>query len=260
MAAKGTGYKGKGKGKGKGLYYAGTIEEDDMEDMDRQEKEESEQQSEQKPDDAWWLGSMNALTREPKTSWTQPMPQKGATNRLAVLAEPDTHGTASAASHSTSEAQEKTMGRSTKLGKRKKVSWSQAPEWCWYTRVPRVQYLMMEEETKSVCAIAKDIPRAGFRLVEAVVDSVAEGSVVPPNVFPGEIRASAMSKTGGKYEAATGTRMPNLGQRVTFKAQGGEMEHIKTGRKMMLVKKGGFTSYECGQQRTLQVFQGQGSE
>ena len=34
--------------------------------MERQEKEESEQQSEETPDDAWWLGSMNALTREPK--------------------------------------------------------------------------------------------------------------------------------------------------------------------------------------------------
>ena len=71
MEAKGKGYKGKGKGKGKGLYYAGTNEENETEDiMDRQEKEESEQQSEETPDDAWWLGSMNVLTREPKTSWT----------------------------------------------------------------------------------------------------------------------------------------------------------------------------------------------
>ena len=61
--------------------------------MDRKEKEESEQQSEETLGDAWWLGSMNALTREPKTSWTQPIPQKRATNRFAVLAEPDTHVT-----------------------------------------------------------------------------------------------------------------------------------------------------------------------
>ena len=71
---------------------------------------------------------------------------------------------------------------------------------------------MKEEETKSVCAIAKDTPRAGFRLVEAAVDSGAEESVAPPNVFPGEMRGSAMSKTGGKYKAANGTRIPNLGQ------------------------------------------------
>ena len=138
------------------------------------------------------------------------MSQKGATNRFAVLAELDTHGTESAASHATSEAQRKTTGRSTKLGKRKKVNWSQAPEWCWHTRVPRVQYLMKEEEPKSVLAIAKDTPRAGSRLVETVVDSGAEESVTPPNVFPGKIHA--MSKTGGKYKAANGTRIPNLGQ------------------------------------------------
>ena len=66
------------------------------------------------PDDAWWLVSMNALTRETKTSWIQPMPQKGATKRFAVLAEPDTRGTASAASHATSETQKRTTGRSPK--------------------------------------------------------------------------------------------------------------------------------------------------
>ena len=48
--------------------------------------------------------------------------------------------------------------------------------------------------------------------MEAVVDSGAEESEAPPNVFPGEIHASAMSKTGGKYKAAAGTRVPNLGQ------------------------------------------------
>ena len=164
--------KAKAKGMERACIMLEPIEENDTEDiMDRREKEESKQQSEETLDDAWWLGSMNALTREPKTSWTQPMPQKGATNRFAVLAEPDTHDTASTASHATSEAQKKSTGRPTKLGKGKKVSWSQAPEWCWYTRVPRVQYLMEEKEAKSVCAIAKDTPRAGFRLVEAVVYS-----------------------------------------------------------------------------------------
>ena len=112
------------------------------------------------------------------------MPQKGSTNRFEVLAEPDTHDTASNASQATCEAFQKSTGRPTKLGNRKKVSWTQAPEWCWYTRVPRVQHLMKENEVKSVCAIAKDTPSAGFRLVEAVVDSVAEESVTPSHVFP----------------------------------------------------------------------------
>ena len=73
----------KAKGRQRVLYYVGTNEEDETEDiMERQEKEEPEHQREETPDDAWWLGSMNALTREPKTSWVQPMPQKGATNRF----------------------------------------------------------------------------------------------------------------------------------------------------------------------------------
>ena len=48
--------------------------------------------------------------------------------------------------------------------------------------------------------------------MEAVVDSGAEEPVTLPNVFQGEIRAIAMSKTGGKYKAPNGTRIPNLGQ------------------------------------------------
>ena len=72
---------------------------------------------------------------------------------------------------------------------------------------------MKKAETKSVCAIVKDAPRAAFRLVEAVVDSWAEESVAPPDVLPGEVHASAMPKTGGKYRAASGIRIPNLGQR-----------------------------------------------
>ena len=57
-------------------------------------------------------------------------------------------------------------------------------KWCWHTLVPRVQRLMQEEWTKSVCAVAKDTPSAGSRLVEAVVDSGAEASVAPPKGFP----------------------------------------------------------------------------
>ena len=64
-----------------------------------------------------------------------------------------------------------------------------------------------------MCVVAKDTPRAGSRSVEAVVDSGSEESVATPNAFSGEIHASAMSKTGGKYKAANGTRIPNLGRR-----------------------------------------------
>ena len=55
--------------------------------------------------------------------------------------------------------------------------------------------------------------------------------------------------------------MAAAGNGVIFKAQGGEIEHIKTGRKMTLVKKKEeITFYECGLQQTLQVFQGWRSE
>ena len=109
--------------------------------------------------------------------------------------------------------------------------------------VPRAQWLMKEAETKSVVAVAKDIPRAGGH---------------------GEFHASDMSKVGGTHKAADGTRMLNLGQQNVrfriheghvcglvlqiadvegsliaasqlaaagnraFKAQGGDIENIKT--------------------------------
>ena len=125
-------------------------------------------------------------------------------------------------------------------GQEKKVSWSDTPRWCWYTRVPRVQYLMKEEETKS----------AGSRMVVAVA-------------------VLGASKAGGKYQAANGTRIPNLRhQKIrvrndeghvcgmgfqiadavaiggswkpsNIQGTGSEFENIKTGRKMTLVRRGG---------------------
>ena len=55
-----------------------------MEDTaDHQEKEESEHQSGGTAhDDAWWVGSMNSLTRESRIRWADHTPQKGATNRF----------------------------------------------------------------------------------------------------------------------------------------------------------------------------------
>ena len=50
------------------------------------------------------------------------------------------------------------------------------------------------------------------KLVEAVVDSGAEESVTGPGVFPGVVVPSAMSRSGRKYRAANGSRIPNLGQ------------------------------------------------
>ena len=107
-----------------------------------------------------------------------------------------------------------------------------------------------------------------------MVDTVATETVAPPHAFPDEIHASAMSKAGGKHKAANGIRIPNLGQQqVRFRSDeghvcsvgfqiadverplkaasrlaaagnratphGGEIEKIKTGRKMPLARRGG---------------------
>ena len=74
--------------------------------------------------------------------------------------------------------------------------------------------------TKDVCAVTKPNPAAS-QVVEAVVDSGAEESVAPPGLFAGVMEPSAMSKAGGKYRAANGTRIRNLGQQmVRFRAEG----------------------------------------
>jgi hypothetical protein len=63
-----------------------------------------------------------------------------------------------------------------------------------------------------VGAVAKDNADGKTRIVEAVVDSGAEESVAPPGCFPGVVVPSRMSRAGGKYRAANGARIPNLGQ------------------------------------------------
>ena len=65
-------------------------------------RERSEQQGDGTTDGAWLFGSMNALARGPRIRWALPTPQNGATNRFAVLAEPDTDGIVDAATHTAS--------------------------------------------------------------------------------------------------------------------------------------------------------------
>jgi hypothetical protein len=59
-------------------------------------------------------------------------------------------------------------------------------------------------------------------LVEAVVDSGAEESASPPKIFPGSIVPSAMSRSGGKYRAAKGARIPNRQQKVMLMNDDGQ--------------------------------------
>jgi hypothetical protein len=72
--------------------------------------------------------------------------------------------------------------------------------------------LVSETSTERfVGAVAKDETDGRYRVM-AVVDSGAEESVAPPGCSPGMIVPCRMSKSGGKYRAANGARIPNLGQ------------------------------------------------
>ena len=63
----------------------------------------------------------------------------------------------------------------------------------------------------------------GWREVVAVVDSGAEETVVPPGPLPGLVAESPMQRAGGRYRAANGSRIPNLGQqRATFRTAEGQ--------------------------------------
>ena len=48
----------------------------------------------------------------------------------------------------------------------------------------------------------------------AVVDSGAEETVAPPGLLPGQVEESPMQRAGGRYRAANGSRLLNLGQQV----------------------------------------------
>ena len=63
----------------------------------------------------------------------------------------------------------------------------------------------------------------GWKEVIAVVDSGAEETVAPPGLLPGVVAESPMQRAGGRYRAANGARIPNLGQqRATFQTTDGQ--------------------------------------
>ena len=117
---------------------------------------------------------------------------------------------------------------------------------------------------------------SGARIIEAVVDSGAEDSVTPPNLFAGPVAPSPMSRAGRNYRAANGSPIPNLGQmiahfrdgegracgipfqvaeverplisvsrmaaagcRVSFQENTGEILHVASGRRLPLVRRNG---------------------
>ena len=188
-------------------YSARAREEDEEEEeTDRVvETEWSTSDRESATDDAWWLGSVNALSRECEMCRAQPPPTMSVANRFAVLAgdvDGDVQlscqrfGSTNTAKH-TGGIQRDTTMRSPEPGQRQKVSWNAA------------ELLPVDPRTTSqasgdhngVCCFQGCTNRR-TRLVEAVADSGAEENVAPPKLFPGEIRASAMSRVG-KYSHGT---------------------------------------------------------
>ena len=129
-------------------------------------------------------------------------------------------------------------------------------------------------EEKLVCNLERRGP--GWRTVTAVVDSGAEETVAPPGLLPGRVMSSAMQRSGGRYRAANGAWIPNLGEtkaafttaegrtftlkfqvagverplisvsqlararhRVEFAAEAGYIVHKATGRRIKLHRVGG---------------------
>ena len=58
-------------------------------------------------------------------------------------------------------------------------------------------------------------------------------------VKKGYVRGMGFQVVDVERPLIAASQLAAAGNRVTFKAQGGEIEHSKTGRKMMFVKKGG---------------------
>ena len=94
---------------------------------------------------------------------------------------------------------------------------------------PCVGILTMEGrqgEDRLLCGLGQ--PAAGqqpdgWREVVAVVDSGAEETVAPPGLLPGPVAESPVQRAGGRYRAANGARIPNMGQqRATFKTTEGQ--------------------------------------
>ena len=135
---------------------------------------------------------------------------------------------------------------------------------------------------------------AAKHTVEAVVDSGAEESVAPPGFFAAPVVPSAMSRAGGRYRAANGTRIRNLGQQlvhfsvaeghkcgmpfqvaeverplisvaqlaaagntVELGVDGGRIVNRTTGRSIALLRKGVSTSCRCASARP-RIFRGKG--
>ena len=72
--------------------------------------------------------------------------------------------------------------------------------------------LLSDWKDTSIPLANLDAPRPGFQIVEAVFDTGAFKSCTPPNLFPGKVRASKMSKAGKGFAGPDKSPIPNLGE------------------------------------------------
>ena len=99
----------------------------------------------------------------------------------------------------------------------------------WITRRSRqrgrraaVKLAALYCEAPEAPLVAPVVNPSRTRVIEAVVDSGAEESVAPPDLFNEEVVPSVMSREGRCYRAANGSPIENLGQMVVrFKDEGG---------------------------------------
>ena len=148
----------------------------------------------------------------------------------------------------------------------------------WYVKDRDIRVLTVDRagQDRLVCSLGRPSADGGWREIAAVVDSGAEETVAPPGLFPGEVAESPMQRSGGRYRAANGARIPNLGQqrvsfrpseghgcslrfqvadverplisvsqlgktghKVEFDGDKGHIVHVRTGRRLRLQREGG---------------------
>jgi hypothetical protein len=208
---KGGGKGGKG-GKGKGIYECG----DD--DYEGGHADDADAPADEEHDDCWFFDSLCRLGHD-----------RGALrgNTFEALAEDDDGGDEVLTPEAwppPSAGAAAPARRQLRGVERKTRGWSKAP---WTPGASKRRCggqldLLVGDSFVSQSAAACSINAVGeddekCRTVEAVLDSGAVDSVVPPGLFSSRVTPSPMSRSGRTYRAANGSRIKNLGQqRVDF--------------------------------------------
>ena len=220
---------GKGKGgKGKGIYECG---EDDYE--GGHEEIAADAPTAEEHEDCWFFDSLCRLSHGSSTLRGNRFEALAEDDDVEVLAAemwPQISATNSERQISASnpERQISMSGRSEAVA-RKPRGWSKAP---WTPGTSSVRQhdslcLLVGDSFVSQPVAESMIGAVGgddkkYRVIEAVIDSGAVDSVVPPGLFTGRMTPSPMSRGGRTYRAANGSRIENLGQqRVDFETAEG---------------------------------------